>query len=800
MSFEIEKQLQHFVHKLKTIDTDDKISKCLDKILIKLYNIDIETTKSVSELIFIRSFIMLFLSIILHQKFQKYIVIDHSDVSLNSDKKENIIKLFKKYQVNRYKSIFDISIQIIELIPYELVHKIIQLGLKLSNDQQVLSNNFSATTCQKIVGNKCFRRGFSAYYTSIPNSYLLAYLGLFAQKDENKNLENIKICDFACGSGILLNAAYSALVDLFKIKNKISWQESIDVFYRKIIEENIWGFDSIKFPLYVTLLNFIFQNDIQDFNNFNLYSVFFGLSIENTVRLGSLDFLHKGKEHRCINIAQELSIISKQHLTSIDIPEFDLIIMNPPFTRATGMGKKNENSGLFGFITEDRIKKKLVHTYREKRNIVNKKLFAYGKKYLENFMINSFNRINSTGAGSLYLFLAFQYLNKNGKICFILPKSLLNGSSWFLIRTFLLENFHINYIVISYDKRNGYNFSESTRISELLLVATKKELFNELSSMVTNFVMMLKKPETSFDATELAKKILNDSEHISENSNVIQYPIKYNSLLTSINNWGKFVAFPNLKLLEFVELLSKGILFNKTIQITSLDKIADLGIDRHRFSDSFFVSSEKLLNSIPTIYGGKENIRKKIFVSSNAYIISKSKKAEKMLKEKSSILLVPDRIRMNTIRVVSLITEFPTLSNIFYAVKLKIPCNMDEYKALCAWFNSSFGLLLILSNRQETDGTWISLKLAQWRLQSVLNITVLDKTKIKKLSKLVDDYSIITFDRISDQFNNINKIRLKYDLQFLRALDIDVSPQELISLYRLISNSFANWFNTTKSC
>lgn len=64
-------------------------------------------------------------------------------------------------------------------------------------------------------------------------------------------------------------------------------------------------------------------------------------------------------------------------------------------------------------------------------------------------------------------------LKKEGRIAFVLPKSLLTGVSWFSARSLLLDGFHLENIVVSYDARNGYNFSESTSLSETLITGRK---------------------------------------------------------------------------------------------------------------------------------------------------------------------------------------------------------------------------------------------------------------------------------------------------------------------------------------
>jgi hypothetical protein len=56
----------------------------------------------------------------------------------------------------------------------------------------------------------------------------------------------------------------------------------------------------------------------------------------------------------------------------------------------------------------------------------------------------------------------------------------------------LLKKYHVKYIVTSYDGKAGWNFSENTDLSEVLLVAQKEEgegtlFINLFKSLKANF-------------------------------------------------------------------------------------------------------------------------------------------------------------------------------------------------------------------------------------------------------------------------------------------------------------------------
>jgi len=66
-------------------------------------------------------------------------------------------------------------------------------------------------------------------------------------------------------------------------------------------------------------------------------------------------------------------------------------------------------------------------------------------------------------------------LEKGGRIGLVLPKAVLGGVAWRKVREVLLEKYHIEYIISSFEGPNSWNFSENTSLSEVLLVARKKQ-------------------------------------------------------------------------------------------------------------------------------------------------------------------------------------------------------------------------------------------------------------------------------------------------------------------------------------
>ena len=413
-----------------------------------------------------------------------------------------------------------------------------------------------------------------------------------------------------------------------------------------------------------------------------------------------------------------------------------------------------------------------------------------------------YRSIGQAGEGLLFLYLANSMLEENGKICFVLPRNLLSGVSWFLARTLLASKYHIEYIVVSYDPENGYNFSESTSLSECLLVARKtKEHSNE---EITKFIILLRKPETSFEAVTLANQISLSKERKeyveSGKSQAFIIEADRVEMLEYIDNWGRFIFLPNLTILQGIKDILNGTIkigkVEKKIPITRLNNIiSSIGVDAHQFDDNFMIVRRKVPGCLNVLHGGSEKIRKFMTTQPNSYALPK-KEGKKIFRERAGNLLLPDRIWVDTAHVISMISEKPTLSNIFYVIKLRNE-DEDKLKALCLWLNTTWGILTILANRQETRGAWIRLKMSQWRLLPVLDVNKLSENKLKSLANVYDKFKNTHFMRIPEQYDleksKIDESRKEMDLAFLKAMGISVNENDLLALYKDISSSMNQW-------
>ena len=159
------------------------------------------------------------------------------------------------------------------------------------------------------------------------------------------------------------------------------------------------------------------------------------------------------------------------------------------------------------------------------------------------------------GLGSAFITLADEKLKPGGRLAFVLPATALTGSRWAPIRKLLLDKYDIEWVVVSHDERNRtarrglpgrryVGFSESTRIAETLIVATKAANPGDHSkrSGVTRFVNLRRNPDEPIEAIAIARAILSMKTRPGSRPN--------KEIAIGSTIWGEIQYVPQAKLNE----------------------------------------------------------------------------------------------------------------------------------------------------------------------------------------------------------------------------------------------------------
>ena len=272
----------------------------------------------------------------------------------------------------------------------------------------------------------------------------------------------------------------------------------------------------------------------QVIRNMNLWRVRHDVT-DGVPRLGSLDFLvsspSRGNALRLGLFEEELSVrVTGAGEVEDDVAmpsDCHLVIANPPFTRAGGPGDQENTlwNPIFGSLLaagdSERMKSALKRTLEG----------TPGSLY--------------AGLGSAFIVLAHQKLRIGGRLAFVLPATMLTGSRWGEVRRLLLENYCLDWVVVSHDARHRSaaknlpgrfytSFSESTRMGETLIVATKSP--QDVRGNRVRFVNLIRNPDEPVQAMTLTRKLLSWEE--DENS------LEACAIDLGGTNWGSVVAVP----------------------------------------------------------------------------------------------------------------------------------------------------------------------------------------------------------------------------------------------------------------
>jgi hypothetical protein len=269
--------------------------------------------------------------------------------------------------------------------------------------------------------------------------------------------------------------------------------------HSRLIEDSFVGCDVMPSATHITasMLSSAFPE--QRYKHTNILTLPFGRQPDGSVSLGTIEFLSK---------QGALSIIDTGALTlggmgasvidpwvvmggaGVEDGTFDVIIMNPPFTRLTGGGGKTSDIPMpmfaaFGTVEDEQ---KLMSTRAQKLTL---DTCAHG----------------NAGEASIFLQIAHNKLKVGGHLGLVLPITFLSGVAWDQCRELIRKNYSdIIVVTIASSKSGSFAFSADTDTGECLLIARKTG--KPATSLAS--VSLTTKATTPFEGTEIARLICKE--------------------------------------------------------------------------------------------------------------------------------------------------------------------------------------------------------------------------------------------------------------------------------------------------
>jgi hypothetical protein len=451
---EVNKKLTDFINVLR--NQPESVWQGIYDILYRLYGLQLTEARD-AEVIFGQAG----LSILLSSTFYEHIRALHNLNSLNAYMSnygpvQGLAKALEDLLRFDYKTAIETTIEILNTLPPDVagaVKKLVELGIELAQNRYLLRRDFAGRVYHRIVGDIVHRKGFATFYTEVPAAYLLATLAVNALFNTDEKLitklseevqnmirniiskiSNIRVGDFACGSGTLLTAAYSALMGLASaIKLYHNLDINLDDVGKRLIEDGVYGIDALRYASQITAINLALIGPQGKITRENMLTIRLGILNDPSVPykgpwLGSLELLNNGKRVGGILAYIEGGLrgaVEKVSVSGVEgtftIPDkFDLIIMNPPFTRATGRpetyGEERERRGLFGFVADENARQKLLNRLDDVRDGARQSLIENARAYRDIFPniireiidgrrdLGAYLNIGQAGEGLLFLY------------------------------------------------------------------------------------------------------------------------------------------------------------------------------------------------------------------------------------------------------------------------------------------------------------------------------------------------------------------------------------------------------------
>ena len=321
--------------------------------------------------------------------------------------------------------------------------------------------------------------------------------------------------------------------------------------------------------------------------------------------------------------------------------------------------------------------------------------------------------------------------------------------------------------------RTHQRMSENTNIGEVLVVC--RRWTSESPKPETRFINLATNPSTSHGALELARQIERghghdftiirvDSERMLKGD---WYVVNFLSPFLS-NSWRELT----------VESASEDGRF------TTMDRVAQVGPEGRRIRDAYVRSDLPTASGRRALWDHKTEVVQSMRVRTDVFIEPKAEKrnlADRYWNQRGRLLLA-HRMRLHLARTAAVMLDTPVVGSRWTPCRPRDDAPESEM-ALCAWFNSSPGLLAMLGGRDNRVLQYPQFSLDTLRSMPAPNFVSLGEASREQLCAAfgeLKDEVLLPLPQMDD-----DPVRRRLDDAVTEALGLD--PEWVAQVRRALS-------------
>ena len=403
-----------------------------------------------------------------------------------------------------YWAIFAIAKDILEQLPSGDAANILR---RLRHTAQAVdatgvdnAHDLTGRIFQRLIAD---RKYLATFYTLPASAALLARLAVAKMEGVDWSdagaIGRLRIGDFACGTGALLSAVYEQIA----ARHERTGGDAA-ALHKVMMEEVLYGCDVMPSAVHITGSTLSGVEPSVLFNSSHLYTMPYGRMVDNSVMIGSLELLQSSNVLTLFNTsdpAMRTGSAGEETASQIrvDVQDegYDLIIMNPPFTRPGSDWEGSERD-------EDYIK----HFRGLSTGLVTQQDMARSlKRYTKDTCYHGY-----AGIASAFAALAHKKIKPGGVMALVLPMSAASGLSWEDFREMIARDYTgLTVLTIAAADNDDLSFSADTGMAECLVIARRLKQ-DESPDEEAHFTSLRHRPQGFAPARSLAGRLLDGSQ------------------------------------------------------------------------------------------------------------------------------------------------------------------------------------------------------------------------------------------------------------------------------------------------